>query len=146
MLARLHDYCGAMINPKHPDNRALYYEDKQYNSRKIKDFVELMEAMKRVLAFEQANTVPVQSALLKKLLTVVPASQALDQELVFPDMTETLSFFDTSFQHDTAIEQGIIMPQQGMNADLDAVNEALESTQGELDDYLCDIQNHFDCQ
>ena len=56
-----------MINPKHPDNRALYYEDKQYNSRKIKDFVELMEAMKRVLAFEQANTVPVQSALLKKV-------------------------------------------------------------------------------
>ena len=46
VLSRLHDYCGALINPKHPDNRALYYEDKKYNSRKIKDFVELMDTTK----------------------------------------------------------------------------------------------------
>ena len=144
VLSRLHDYCGALINPKHPDNRALYYEDKKYNSRKIKDFVELMDAMKRVLSFGQSVNTPVSSTLLRKLLTVVPVEDATD-ELAFPDMTEILEFFDTSFQHDKAIEEGIIMPQEGMNRELDAVNASLTATHQELEDYLHQTQARFGC-
>lgn len=144
VLARLHDYCGAIINPKHPDNRALYYEDKQYNSRKIKDFVELMDAMKRVLSFGQSVNAAVSSTLLQQLLTVLPVEEATS-EVAFPDMTEILEFFDTSFQHDLAIEEGIIMPQEGMNADLDRVNASLATLHQELEAYLHQTQARFGC-
>lgn len=94
MLSRLHDYCTSIINKKHPDNRAQYYDDKKYNTRKIKDFVQLMDGMRVILDFGKGLSESLDSRLLQKLLTVRPATELHLGELGFPDMTEILDFFD----------------------------------------------------
>lgn len=146
LLSRLHDYCMSIVNKSHPDNRAQYYEDQKYNTRKIKDFVQLLEIMKKIMDFGVNCQEAPTSALLKKILTVRKAEEVSNEELAFPDMSETLTYFDRSFNHDLAIQQGIIMPQRGMNEALDNVTEQLAQTQRELDSYLVEIRGRFGCQ
>ena len=61
-------------------------------------------------------------------------------------MTEILDFFDNSFNHDVAIQQGIIMPHHGVNTGLDSVTEKLQATQRDLDNYLEEIRTRFNNQ
>ena len=58
-------------------------------------------------------------------------------------MTETLTFFDKSFNHDLAIDQGIIMPQRGIDPELDAVTEELTNIQRMLDNYLEEMRSKY---
>ena len=146
LLSRLQDYCTSIVIKSHPDNRAQYYEDQKYNTRKIKDFVQLLEVMKKIVEFgKNLQEYPV-SSLLQRTLTVREASEVCKEELAFPDMSETLNYFDQSFNHDLAIQQGIIMPQRGMNEALDQVVEQLSQTQRDLDTYLQEIRGRFGCQ
>lgn len=146
LLSRLHDYCTSIISKKHPDNRAQYYDDKKYNTRKIKDFVQLMDAMRIILKFGKSVSESFNSRLLQQLLTVRSIDELEDDELCFPDMTEILDYFDKSFNHDLAIQQGIIMPNYGMNEELDEVTEKLTTTQRELDNYLEEIRSRYNSQ
>ena len=146
LLSRLHDYCTSVINKKHPDNRAQYYDDKKYNTRKIKDFVQLMDGMRIILDFAKQLEESLDSRLLQSLLTVRPPAELQPEELGFPDMTEILDFFDNSFNHDVAIQQGIIMPHHGVNTGLDSVTEKLQATQRDLDNYLEEIRTRFNNQ
>ena len=61
-------------------------------------------------------------------------------------MTSVLDFFDHSFNHEVAIEQGIIMPKPGMDPELDKISMDLQSTQRNLENYLEEIRNRFHCQ
>ena len=85
------------------------------------------------------------SALLKDLFTVCSPEMSDALDLAFPDMTEVLDFFDHSFDHDRAIEQGIIMPQPGIDSELDQISSDLQETQDDLDQYLEDIRSRFHC-
>ena len=143
LLSRLHDYCSSVINKSHPDNRAQYYEDKKYNTRKIRDFVMLMDEMRKILDFGKGLSVCPTSALLKRILLVRNPKDLPKEELGFPDMTETLTFFDKSFNHDLAIDQGIIMPQRGIDPELDAVTEELTNIQRMLDNYLEEMRSKY---
>lgn len=146
LLSRLHDYCTSILHKSHPDNRAQYYEDKKYNSRKIKDFVQLMEAMRVVLNFANSVTETFSSSLLQSIFTVKSIKDISEGQLAFPDMTEILDFFDHSFNHDLALEQGIIMPQPGVEPELDSIKHQLTQTQNDLDSYLEQIRSRFNCQ
>ena len=61
-------------------------------------------------------------------------------------MSSVLEFFDHSFNHEVAIEQGIIMPRPGMDPELDKISLDLQDTQHKLENYLEEIRNRFHCQ
>ncbi|CBK24521.2 uncharacterized protein [Blastocystis hominis] len=148
LLSRLHDYCQSVILKAHPDNRAQYYEDKKYNTRKIKDFVQLIEVMKQILKTFKSVSESFSSEILRSLFTIssLDSSSSATNKLEFPDMTSVLDFFDHSFNHEVAIEQGIIMPKPGMDPELDKISMDLQSTQRNLENYLEEIRNRFHCQ
>ena len=117
----------------------------RYSTRKIKDFVQLMKVMKQVTDSVKSISESFSSALLKDLFTVCSPEMSDALDLAFPDMTEVLDFFDHSFDHDRAIEQGIIMPQPGIDSELDQISSDLQETQDDLDQYLEDIRSRFHC-
>ena len=105
-----------------------------------------MDAMRIILKFGKSVSESFNSRLLQQLLTVRSIDELEDDELCFPDMTEILNYFDKSFNHDLAIQQGIIMPNYGMNEELDEVTEKLTTTQRELDNYLEEIRSRYNSQ
>ena len=146
LLSRLRDYCTSILHKSHPDNRAQYYEDKKYNTRKIKDFVQLMEAMRMIINFIKSIQIEFSSSILRSIFTVLSVEEVGEAQLAFPDMTDTLDFFDHSFNHDLAIEQGIIMPQPGVDHELDSINHQLNQVQADLNSYLERIRSQYHCQ
>ena len=148
LLSRLRDYCTSILHKSHPDNRAQYYEDKKYNTRKIKDFVQLMEVMRVLINFGKSIDESFSSSILQSIFTVrsIEDINQENQSIAFPDMSETLDFFDHSFNHDLAIEQGIIMPQPGVEPELDSIKQQLTQVQSDLDGYLQQIRSRFNCQ
>lgn len=146
LLSRLRDYCTSILHKSHPDNRAQYYEDKKYNTRKIKDFVQLMEVMRVLINFTKSIQTTFSSSILRSIFTIKTVEEVGEEQLAFPDMTETLDFFDHSFNHDLAIEQGIIMPQPGVDPELDSIKQQLSQVQSDLTSYLERIRSQFNCQ
>ena len=133
----------------------------RYNTRKIKDFVQLIEVMKQMLKTIQSVSESFSSEILHALFTVSPvpsptttttttttttSSPDTQKTLEFPDMTNVLDFFDHSFNHEVAIEQGIIMPKPGMDPELDTISLDLQNTQQNLQNYLQQTRNRFNCQ
>ena len=120
----------------------------RYNTRKIKDFVQLIEVMKQILKTIKSVSESFSSEILRSLFTVasLDASSSATNKLEFPDMTSVLDFFDHSFNHEVAIEQGIIMPKPGMDPELDKISMDLQNTQRNLENYLEEIRNRFHCQ
>ena len=120
----------------------------RYNTRKIKDFVQLIEVMKQILKTIKSVSESFSSEILRSLFTVssLDASSSATNKLEFPDMTSVLDFFDHSFNHEVAIEQGIIMPKPGMDPELDKISMDLQNTQRNLENYLKEIRNRFHCQ
>ena len=133
----------------------------RYNTRKIKDFVQLIEVMKQMLKTIQSVSESFSSEILHALFTVSPvpsptttttttttttSSPDTQKTLKFPDMTNVLDFFDHSFNHEVAIEQGIIMPKPGMDPELDTISLDLQNTQQNLQNYLQQTRNRFNCQ
>lgn len=120
----------------------------RYNTRKIKDFVQLIEVMKQILKTIQSVSESFSSEILRSLFTVssLDVSSSATNKLEFPDMTSVLDFFDHSFNHEVAIEQGIIMPKPGMDPELDKISMDLQNTQRNLENYLEEIRNRFHCQ
>ena len=146
LLSRLRDYCTSILHKSHPDNRAQYYEDKKYNVRKIKDFVQLMEVIHSIIQFIQSIQDTFSSSLLQSIFTIKPITEVDEKALGFPDMSEVLDFFDHSFNHEIALEQGIIMPKPGMDLELDNIKQQLTETENDLKSYLEQIRSQFKCQ
>lgn len=146
LLSRLRDYCTSILHKSHPDNRAQYYEDKKYNVRKIKDFVQLMEVIHSIIQFVQSIQDTFSSSLLQSIFTIKPITEVDEKALGFPDMSEVLDFFDHSFNHEIALEQGIIMPKPGMDLELDNIKQQLTETENDLKSYLEQIRSQFKCQ
>ena len=54
----------------------------------------------------------------------------------FPDMSEPLRFFQTSFNHDQAKKAGVIVPSPGVDEAYDSAIEQITEMEHELEDYL----------
>lgn len=98
----------------HPDNRATLYEEATYSKRRINGFLSVLEG------FKTASELP---SLFNPILTSdSPSSSLLKRVLclekdggLFPDLTQQLNFFSTSFDHTKAKKEGTIIPARGMS-------------------------------
>ena len=99
----------------HPDSRAILYEEATYSKRRINGFLSALEG------FKTAANLP---SLFAPVLTSDSSSSSSHLRRVvcvereggggrFPDLSEQLEYFSTSFDHAKAKKEGTIIPAKG---------------------------------
>lgn len=88
-LSQIHTFGNLKRAKNHPDGRAIFFEEKTYNKKKIQDFVSTLKG------FEALTDLPKQlskcsSELLIRISQIEPKGQ-------FPDMKSTIHFFKVNF-------------------------------------------------
>lgn len=120
LLSRVHSNSLKRKGPiAHPDSRAIMYEDQIYNSRKIKDFIDILSGFEILLKIENifAKTSP-KSILLQKIVKDKAYSQnqgTSQSQGRFPaaEMSKLLKFFRDIFDEKQAKANGFIKPKPG---------------------------------
>ena len=64
----------------------------------------------------------------------------------FPDIEEQLLHYETSFDRVKAKEDGVIIPNQGVNPDYDASNKEVEEIHQDFDQYLEKQRQRLGCK
>ena len=95
----------------HPDTRAVMYEEAAYSKRRINGFLSALEGFKTASEIPSlfSPVVPGNSGLLKKVVCLVREGG------LFPDLSEQLKFFSSSFNHGKARKEGTIIPAKGQH-------------------------------
>ncbi|WAR00452.1 MSH6-like protein [Mya arenaria] len=144
LLSRIHTL-GTAKSKKHPDARAILYEDITYSKRKIEDFLSTLEGFK------------ISSKIARRFKDVVGnfKSQMLGRTLgiagstpdgMFPDIKEQLEFFDNSFDHNKAKKDGVIVPSKGVDSEYDRAIDDMRKTENNLKDYLDKQKTRIGCR
>lgn len=79
-----------------------------------------------------------KTALLCNLLSI--------KEGRFPDLENRLAFFENSFDRTKAKEDGVIIPNQGVNSKYDSSKEEVNVILKELDHYLIQQKQKLKCK
>ena len=133
-LAQIHGFGNYEKSKNHPDARAILYEEKSYGKKKIQDFISTLNGFESLMGIPKMFK-NCQSKLLKFLTQIEGGS--------FPDMKETLEFFKGSFDQEEALKEGVIAPGKGVDAEYDAVEEAIADIHHESNEYLKEQEKHF---
>ncbi|XP_041361068.1 DNA mismatch repair protein Msh6-like [Gigantopelta aegis] len=143
LLSRIHSLGLKKSNKKHPDSRAILYEEVAYSKRKIEDFLSALSGFKAALSivkkFKKCAS-DFKSRLLKKSVMFESS------EGNFPDITEDLEFFNAAFDHDKARKDGTIIPTVGVNLDYDRAKSDMKSALRRLDHYLDEQRDNLSCR
>ncbi|XP_036325707.1 probable DNA mismatch repair protein Msh6 [Rhagoletis pomonella] len=137
-LAQIHLFGNKRISQDHPDGRAILFEEKLYNKKKIQNFIGILKG------FTALMDVPTllsgfESPLMKRLTQLKPKG-------CFPDMAKQLEFFKNAFDHEAGSKTGVIAPEQGVDADYDEVLEKIKSINATFKDYLIEQEKFFGCR
>ncbi|XP_063239704.1 DNA mismatch repair protein Msh6 [Bacillus rossius redtenbacheri] len=142
LLTRIHGQGNAERSKTHPDSRAIFFEDNLYSKKKIQDFNAVLSGFKcaeRVAEMFQDRELDVTAELLVQCTRSAPEGS-------FPDMTESLHFFETAFDQEEATKHGRIIPRAGVDPEYDSVTQELQEIQSELDRYLQEQRSFFGCK
>ncbi|GAB9474997.1 DNA mismatch repair protein msh6 [Globisporangium polare] len=155
LLSRIHALGSSHRSKEHPDSRAVMYESKTYNIRKIQDFISVLEGFDVAMEltrgygprFEQFNS-PILQMILK-------CRQAGDEEVGqadarrlghFPDLREKLEFFKRSFDQSVAKKTGVIVPPDGFDPEFDDACADIARVEEELQEYLQEQRTRLKCK
>ncbi|XP_076349800.1 LOW QUALITY PROTEIN: DNA mismatch repair protein Msh6-like [Tachypleus tridentatus] len=143
LISKIHTQGSAHRSKSHPDSRAIFYEAETYSKRKITDFLSALHG------FQVALEIPdvfrkvrdnCRSETLKQCVTSVL------EDGRFPDLKDTLDFFDNAFDHEKAKKDGKIIPSKGVDEDYDSAVTTINDTKKQLDEYLEKQKKHFMCK
>ncbi|KAM7356544.1 DNA mismatch repair protein Msh6 [Cochliomyia hominivorax] len=138
-LAQIHHFGSKIVQEQHPDGRAIFFEEKIYNKKKIQNFIAILKGFETLLEipnmFREA-----ESSLLKRL------TQLKSKGGIFPDLTEQLNFFKQAFDHAKALESGVIAPESGVDEDYDRAQMKIKEINQQLQDYLVEQEKYFGCR
>ncbi|XP_053954107.1 probable DNA mismatch repair protein Msh6 [Anastrepha ludens] len=137
-LAQIHLFGNKRISEGHPDGRAILFEEKLYNKKKIQNFIGILKGFTALMEIPTLLE-GFESPLIKRLTQLQPTG-------VFPDMAEQLEFFKNAFDHETGAKTGVIAPEQGVDADYDEVLEKINSINATFKDYLTEQEKFFGCR
>jgi DNA mismatch repair protein MSH6 len=143
LLRRIYMLGSDAKDENHPDSRAILFESVTYNKRKIKDFISLLNGFKNCLDIVElvnSHIHNISSKLLKKLITLTQDGG------LFPDLSEYISFFNKAFDHDRALKEGAIFPNQGVNKEYDESLQEIEDVKNELQTYLQQQRKRLNCK
>uniref|UniRef100_A0A7S0GJU7 DNA mismatch repair proteins mutS family domain-containing protein n=1 Tax=Amorphochlora amoebiformis TaxID=1561963 RepID=A0A7S0GJU7_9EUKA len=126
LLVRIH------VNSIASDRGAVMYEN--VNAKKIKQFLTALKGFGDAVRAIQSIDEPFESKTLHEITTVGKS---------FPDIEDTISRFDNSFDKSEAKDRGFIIPNKGVNKEYDAVEESLTSLKRGLDKFLRETRSRF---
>lgn len=158
LLSRIHALGSAHRSKEHPDSRAIMYESKTYNIRKIRDFLAVLNgfdvAMDLVRGYGP-RFAQFASPILRVILksrdesdAAVASSDASQGEPLghFPDLREKLEFFKRSFDQSVAKESGVIVPPEGFDPEYDDACADITRVEEELQEYLQEQRTALKCK
>lgn len=94
---------------------------------KISNLIEVIVAFREIITIInelQSYSCTIRSQLLLEIINL------------FPDITKQLNFFETSFDHKTALEEGTYIPFDGIEDDYDEINARCSQVENQLEVYL----------
>lgn len=145
-LISIHSLGQRPLDPDHPENRAILYEDITYSKRKIQDFLSALNGLKIAnevaQIFAKNNDISSSCALLNAIIY----QNDDNKNKSFPKLDEILDYYAKAFSHTQARTEGKIIPTTGVCKQYDdALNEIRDSEKA-LNDYLAKqkklLKNH----
>ena len=128
LLSRVHSNAINRKSINHPESRAIMYEDAVYSSRKIKDFIDILngfEAYGKVASI--FKDMEVTSHLLQRITkTSFPAKE----------LSSSLQYFRSIFDEKQAKRDGFIKPLPGVNNNYDSAKSEIQELESKLEAYL----------
>uniref|UniRef100_A0A182YHI8 DNA mismatch repair protein n=1 Tax=Anopheles stephensi TaxID=30069 RepID=A0A182YHI8_ANOST len=137
-LAQIHGFGLALAN--HPAKRAILYEEHVYGKKKMRDFIATLKGFESLLALPKLF-----SGTSSKLLVRLTQKADSSPSGIFPSMERQIQFFESSFDHENALKSGSIVPEKGLDAEYDAIEQEIQDLNRELDDYLVQQGKFFGC-
>ncbi|XP_037908419.1 probable DNA mismatch repair protein Msh6 isoform X2 [Hermetia illucens] len=138
-LSQIHGFGARPRNSDHPDSRAVLFEEKIYNTKKIQNFIGLLRGFESLVDIPEKFSEFQSSKLIRKLSQLAPEGE-------YPDLKPLLEFFENAFDHKEALEQGIIAPEKGVDVEFDSVEEKIENLKTEMQEYLSEQKAYFGCE
>lgn len=141
-LTKIHTFGNSDAQDTHPDERAIFYEDKIYSKRKILDFISTLNAFKAAVCVGEMfrDCKACEESLLLKKYTYTSSEYSGG---IFPDMSEDLKFFEGAFDHEKARTEGVIIPEQGVDEQYDKYITAKVELETETKQYLEEQKRFF---
>ncbi|XP_011196235.2 probable DNA mismatch repair protein Msh6 [Zeugodacus cucurbitae] len=137
-LAQIHLFGNKRISQDHPDGRAILFEEKLYNKKKIQNFIGILKGFTTLMQIPTLFN-GFESTLMKRLTQLQPAGG-------FPDMAKELDFFKNAFDHAAGAQTGVIAPEQGVDADYDESLAKINNINDTFKDYLIEQEKFFGCR
>jgi DNA mismatch repair protein MSH6 len=142
LLARVHSLGlkkKGMGSEDHPDSRAVMYEMPIYNSRKIRDFSDVLTGFESVL---KIAAIFENSKVTSPVLTKIVKSSAACPTGKFPGekMDSLLRYFRTIFDEKQAKKDGNIRPLRGVVQEYDQAKDDIAETERNLESYLREMK------
>ncbi|XP_050071807.1 probable DNA mismatch repair protein Msh6 [Anopheles maculipalpis] len=137
-LAQIHGFGLALHN--HPAKRAILYEEHVYGKKKMRDFIATLKGFESLLSLPKLF-----SAVSSKLLVRLTQKANSNPPGAFPSMEKQIKFFENSFDHENALKSGSIVPEKGLDAEYDAIEQEIKDLNDELEDYLVQQGKFFGC-
>ncbi len=140
LLARVHSIGISRKGIDHPDSRAVLYENATYNTRKIRDFADILTGFETVLRVGKLfEKLPVTASLLRITLKSRDSGNAMGR---FPlaEMEKLLRHFREIFDEKQAKKDGNIRPRQGIDPEYDQAKGEVAACEAELEQYLREMK------
>ncbi|XP_055855640.1 probable DNA mismatch repair protein Msh6 [Episyrphus balteatus] len=137
-LAQINLFGNKLVAEKHPDGRAIFFDEKMYNKKKIQNFIDILKG------FEVVQQIPeifknCESSLIKRLSQLQPDG-------CFPELKKVLKFFKKAFDHEEALKTGVIAPEKNVDAEFDNTEARIEEINKKLQEYLVKQEKYFGCR
>ncbi|GFO37513.1 DNA mismatch repair protein msh6 [Plakobranchus ocellatus] len=149
LLSRIHAIGLSRKSKNHPDSRAILYEELTYSKRKIEDFLATIEGFKLAVSVTEAckSVAPnFKSKLLQQSVCVQTDDSDNTKSSHFPDISDDLEFFETSFDHKKAKRDGVIVPSKGVDNDYDQAVTDIKDVEARLQAYLDKQKSVLGCR
>ena len=125
-------------NYDHPDNRAVFFEEKLFNKNQIKSLVQIINGLSLAYSFaKQFSEHNYDSSLLMKFV--------LEPRGTFPDVESELKYFEKAFNFEEAIKQGSILPNDNHVEYMEHLNEKAK-IEKEIDQALDKFRKEYSSQ
>jgi DNA mismatch repair protein MSH6 len=139
LLSRVHTNGSKVRAVDHPDGRACMYEDKIYNGRKIRDFIDVLKGFEALLQLDKLfGEAAIESALLNRVLR--PPQAARNGRFPVVDMRRLLKHFREIFDEAQAKRDGTIKPHRGLNPEYDQAMADAKDVERWFENYLREMK------
>lgn len=145
LLGRIHTNGHKKRSLEHPDSRAVFFEAATHNTRKIKDFSDVLsgfEAALRAIDVFNGKGVFMKSVLLQRVTQAADCGVEGASRGKFPytQMNALLQYYRSIFDEKQAKRDGNIKPLPGVDPEYDAAKADIATLETALQDYLREMK------